>query len=114
MGDKTSTAEIRVHLIRPGVAARNCQLPEGATLADLLRLSGALAADQAVLVDGLTPEESLTLRDGAVVTIVPRPRAATGNEPWRAIIPAFQDDNDSIACLTLATGLPTDREGQTT
>jgi hypothetical protein len=91
MTEKSATAEIQVHLVRPGVAGRDCLMPEGATLADLLRLSGALAADQVVMVDGVTSEESLMLRDGAVVTIVPRPGAATGNEPWHATIPAFQD-----------------------
>jgi hypothetical protein len=93
MSEKTSTAAIQVHLVRPGIAARDYHLPEGATLADLLRRSGAPAADQTVLVDGLTPEETLALRDGAVVTIVPRPGAATGNEPWRATIPASRDED---------------------
>jgi hypothetical protein len=55
MSEKTSTAEIQVHLVRPGIAARDYHLPEGATIADLLRRSGAPAVDQAVLVDGVTP-----------------------------------------------------------
>src|SRR3954447_25042859 len=92
MSEKTSTAEIQVHLVRPGVAAWDYQLPEGATLADLLRRTGSPAADQAVLVDGVTPEEALALRDGAVVTIIPRPGHAAGDEPWRATIPSFRDE----------------------
>lgn len=92
MSEKTSTAEIQVHLVRPGIAARDYHLPEGATLADLLRRSGA-PADQAVLVDGVTPEEALALHDGAVVTIVPRPEDAAGDEPWRATLPALQDED---------------------
>jgi hypothetical protein len=71
MSEKISTAEILVHLVGPGVAPRDYHLPEGATLADLLRCSGSLTASLGVLVDGVTPEEAMALRDGAVVTIVP-------------------------------------------
>jgi hypothetical protein len=35
----------------------------------------------------------LPLRDGAVVTIVPRPRNAAGEEPWRVDVPAFRDED---------------------
>jgi hypothetical protein len=88
----TSTAEILVHFIRPGVGTGDYRLSEGATLADLLRLSGASTRDQAVLIDGVPPEEALPLRDGMVVTIVPRPRNAVGDEPWRAAVPALRDE----------------------
>jgi hypothetical protein len=40
MTEKTSTADIPVHPVRPGVAARDYHLTEGATLADLRRRSG--------------------------------------------------------------------------
>jgi hypothetical protein len=89
---KTSAAEILVHLVRPGVGASDYHLSEGATLADLLRHSGASTTDQAVFVDGVPPEESLPLHNGVVVTIVPRPRHAAGDEPWRAAVPAFRDE----------------------
>jgi hypothetical protein len=89
---KTSTAEILVHFIRPGVGTRDYHLSEGATLADLLRLSGVSTMNQAVFIDGVPPEEALPLRDGVVVTIVPRPRNAAGDEPWRAAVPAFRDE----------------------
>ena len=91
--ENTSTADIQVHLVRPGVAARDYHLPEGATLADLLHRSGSPAAGQAVLVDGVTPEEALTLRDGAIVTFVPRPGDVAGDKPWRVTIPAFRDED---------------------
>ncbi len=87
-----STAEIMVHLERPGVGTREYCLPAGATLADLLRLSETSVTNQAVFVDGAAPEEVLPLRDGAVVTIVPPSRNATGDEPWRGTIPAFRDE----------------------
>jgi sulfur carrier protein ThiS len=93
MGDlKSSTEEILVHLIRPGVGVQDYHLAEGATLADLLRRAGTSTADQVVLVDGIPPEESLPLSIGSVVTLVPRPANIAGGEPWRASIPAFRDE----------------------
>jgi len=89
---KTSTEEILVHLVRPCVGARNYHLSAGATLADLLRLSETSTTNQAVFVDGIPPEEVLPLREGVVVTIMPRPRNAAGDEPWRAAVPAFRDE----------------------
>ncbi len=89
---RTSTDEILVHFVRPGVGTRDYHLSEGATLADLLRLSGVSMANQAVFIDGVPPEEAVPLRDGVVVTIVPRPRNAAGDEPWRAAVPAFRDE----------------------
>jgi hypothetical protein len=84
---KTSTEEILVHLVRPGVGARDYHLPAGATLADLLRVSETPTTNQAVFVDGVPPEEILPLHQGVVVMIVPRPRYAAGEEPWRTTIP---------------------------
>jgi hypothetical protein len=89
---KTSTEEILVHLVRPGVGTRDYHLSAGATLAELLRLSETSTTNQAVFIDGVPPEEVLTLHEGVVVTIVPRPRYAAGDEPWRATVPAFQDE----------------------
>jgi sulfur carrier protein ThiS len=93
MGElKSSTEEILVHLVRPGVGVQDYHLAEGATLADLLRQSGTSTTDQAVFVDGMAPEERLPLSMGVVVTIVPRPGSADGDEPWRAAVPAFRDE----------------------
>ena len=89
---KTSTEEILVHLVYPGVGARDFHLSEGATLADLLRLSGTSTANQAVLVDGVPPEDSLFLHDGMVVTVAPCLRSGAGVEPWRTAVPSFRDD----------------------
>jgi len=89
---KTTTEEILVHLVRPDDGARDYHLSEGATLADLLRLSGTSTTNQAVFVDGVPPEEGLPLHEGMVVTIVPRPRVTAGDEPWRAAVPAFRDE----------------------
>jgi hypothetical protein len=89
---KTSTAEILVHLVRPGVAKQDYHLAAGATVGDLVRLSQTSMENQAIFVDGVPLEETLPLHEGASVTIVPRPRNAAGAEPWRASIPAFQDE----------------------
>ncbi len=89
---KTSTEEILVHLAAPGGGGRDCHLPAGATLADLLRLTGTSLASQAILVDGLTPEEALQLREGMVVAITPGSRSTKGDEPWRAVVPSFRDE----------------------
>jgi sulfur carrier protein ThiS len=89
---KTSAGEILVHLVSPGVGERDFRLSEGATLADLLSQSGTSTTNQTVFVDGFPPEATLPLRSGVVVTVVPRLRNASGEEPWRATIPAFQDE----------------------
>jgi hypothetical protein len=89
---KTSTEEILVNLVRPGFDARDYHLSAGATLAVILRLSETSTTNQAVLVDDVTLEKLLPLREGMVVTVVRRPRNAAGDEPWRATIPAFRDE----------------------
>ena len=90
---RTSTEEILVHFLRPGIVSRDYHLADGTTLADLLRLAAISTANQAIFVDGVPPEEAVPLRDGAVVTIVPRPRNSAGEEPWHASVPAFRDED---------------------
>jgi len=75
---RTSTEEILIHVVRPGVHMRDCHLAEGATLADLFPLSGVSTTEQIVFIDGVPLEEALPLRDRAVVTIVmSMPRVAS-------------------------------------
>jgi sulfur carrier protein ThiS len=88
----TTSLKISVHLLTPGVGVRDYHLSEGATVADLLRQSVTSTTDQAIFVDGLPIEEGLPLREGAVVTIVPKPRNSAADEPWRAVVPAFRDE----------------------
>jgi len=88
----TSTESILVHLVRPGMGVRDYHLARGATLADLLHQSKSVTTDQTVLVDGLPPEESLPLREGVVVTIVPQPGNSSETEPWKGTVPAFRDE----------------------
>jgi hypothetical protein len=88
---KTSTDEILVHFIRPGLGPRDYHLAEGAKLADLLRLAGVSTADQAVFIDGVPPEEASPLREGVVVTVVPRSSDDAAQTPWHASVPALRD-----------------------
>jgi hypothetical protein len=83
----------RVRLVRLGVGVHKYDLPRGAILADLLRRSETTLTNQVIYVDGVMAEESVPLRDGAVVMIVPQPRNAAVDEPWRATIPSFQDED---------------------
>jgi hypothetical protein len=89
----TSTDEIRVHLVRPGVGLWDYNLSVGATLADLLRVSGSTMENEAAFVDTVPLEETSPLHEGAVVTIAPRPANNVRDEPWLASIPAFQDES---------------------
>ena len=89
---KTSTEKILVHLVRAGNGAEDYNLSAGATLADLLYVSQTSTAHHTVFINGVPPDEAVPLHEGAVITIVPRPTDAAGGEPWRATIPAFQDE----------------------
>ncbi len=82
-----------VRLVRPGVGVQRYRLRKGATLADLLRKSKATTTRQAVYLDGVLAAETTPLRDGAIVMIVPQPKNAAVDEPWRATIPSFQDES---------------------
>jgi hypothetical protein len=90
LGGKPKTL---VRLVRPGVGVQKYCLPNGATLADLLRRSEATTTNQAVYVDGVVAEETVPLRDGAVVMVVAQPRKTAVDDAWRATIPSFQDDD---------------------
>ena len=86
---RTSTEEILVHFLRPGPSPAIIISPMGRPSATSCHLAGISTANQAIFVDGVPPEEALPLHDGAVVTIVPRPRSGAGEEPWHASVPAF-------------------------
>ncbi len=82
-----------VQLVRPGVGAQRYHLENGATLGDLLRRSNATITGKAAYIDGVLAEESTPLRDGAIVIVVPQPRNAAVDEPWRTTIHSFQDES---------------------
>ncbi len=85
-------SKILVKIVQPGLGVQEYSLPEGATLAELLRRHGATTANQIVYVNGLIVEEKVLLHDGAVAVIVPQSRKIAGDEPWRATIPSFRDE----------------------
>jgi hypothetical protein len=81
-----------VRLVRPGLGVQKYHLVNGATLGDLLRRTHTTTTDQTAYVDGLVADETMPLRDGSVVMIVPQLRNVAVDEPWRGTIPSFQDD----------------------
>ncbi len=87
-----ATSEIVVYLVRPGDPLRTYHLSKGATLADFLSLIGTSSTDEKVYVQGVPIEGASPLNDGTVVTIVPQSWNGRGNEPWRGVITAFQDE----------------------
>jgi hypothetical protein len=89
LGGKPKTL---VRLVRLGVGVQKYDLPKGATLADLLHRSQVATTNQGIYVDGLPAEDSVPLRAGAVVMILPKPGNAAVDEPWRATIPSFRDE----------------------
>jgi hypothetical protein len=78
LGEKS---EIRVTLVRPGIGVQKYRLPKGATIADLLRRAEATTTNQAICADGVQVEGTVTLRDGAVVMIIPQSRNPAVAEP---------------------------------
>ena len=58
-------------------------LPEGATLADLLRQVGAEARSLNFLIDGRYIEEALVLKSGMTITILPESLQGPAKKDWR-------------------------------
>jgi hypothetical protein len=85
--------EVVVTLIRPGVGSQKFRLPEGSTLEDLIRRSGASTKTQTVSVDGIIPERPLPLHNGAVVVIASAPKNAAGGEHPHSAVPSLRDDD---------------------
>src|SRR3954468_7274969 len=83
MSAKPATVEKNgVTLVRLGVGKQVFALPEGATLADLLRTAQARTEIQAIYNDGKPIEEHPPVQDGMVVTIVPKIKNALDNR-WQ-------------------------------
>ena len=81
-----------VTLLRPGVGSQPVILPEGSTLADFLRGSGAGTSHSMVLVDGKRLEELVIPKAGTVITIVPAPENAASRESWHELMGDFHND----------------------
>jgi hypothetical protein len=96
MGAKTKKSKPEgkkgVTLIRERVGREDYTLPEGATLADLLRAAGAGDAPHVITIDGRSIEEFLVLRPGMVVTLTPVLSKAVTRDSWRETVGMFKDD----------------------
>jgi hypothetical protein len=93
MGTKPAATETEgVVLLRMGVGKQEFLLPEGATLADLLRDAGVDPDAQEIMVDGRRLEEVLVLQPGTIVTMMPRAKGTGREGSWRDTIGMFRGD----------------------
>jgi hypothetical protein len=81
-----------VTLIRIGTGKQEFDLPEGATLADLLRVSGVEPETQSIFIDGKPLAEALVLPPGTIVSAIPRTKDAPPTPDWSGVIGAFHDN----------------------
>jgi hypothetical protein len=84
--------EIVVTFVQNGVTPRRYRLPEGSTLADLLRRTGAATRGHSVHVDDITQVESFVLKNEETVIVFPAPETSAGDVPEHAAMPSLQDD----------------------
>ncbi len=100
MGAKPATAEKHgVILIRMGVGREEYVLPDGATLADLLRVARIEKDGQEILIDGRLIEDLLVLQPGMIVTLAPSPVQVAPKSSWRNTVGMFPDDADFNAMV---------------
>jgi len=92
MSTKPKAKTKGVVLVRSGVDSKEFVLPEGATLGDLLKESGATTGEQVVTIDGRPLEEFVALRPGMIVCIAPQPKNPGGSGSWRETVGTFRDD----------------------
>ncbi|MGP0064326.1 MAG: hypothetical protein ACLQGP_12090 [Isosphaeraceae bacterium] len=87
----TAKPYTEVTLLRPDEAPQTFTLPEGATLADLLRAAGAAVRSPNMLIDGRPIEDMVILKTGMMITIVPEPPQVPPEKDWRRTVGMFQD-----------------------
>jgi hypothetical protein len=92
--DATTAKTTSVTLVRLGDGSKTEEytLPEGSTLADLLRQAQVRTTDQLVWIDGKPLEEFVILPPGTTVTLVPKPEPVPFNDRWRETFGMFKDD----------------------
>jgi hypothetical protein len=95
----TAKQGTEVTLLRPDHGPQTFTLPEGATLADLLREAGGEIQAQNILIDGRPLEEFLILNSGMAITIVPEPPPGPRKRSWRDTVGMFADDADFQAMV---------------
>lgn len=85
----TEKRTIEVKLIRPDEGPQTVTLPEGSTLADLIRDVGAGNRGTIVQIDGRPIEESTILQPGMTVTVDVEEASEPSNGSWRATVGRF-------------------------
>jgi hypothetical protein len=88
----TAQQGVQVTLFSPDLGQRTFDLPEGATLADLLREAGVAIGSPNVLIDGRPIEDALVLKPGVSVTILPERPRMPAKGSWRDTVGMFADD----------------------
>jgi hypothetical protein len=92
-GKPAAPEKTGVTLLRMGVGKQEFDLPEGATLADLLRAAGVNPEEQAIFIDRRPLEDVIVLRRGMIVSAAPRPpKSAPTRKEWRDVMGDFHDD----------------------
>ena len=89
--DASTAVRQGVTLLRLGVGVQEIDLPEGATLADLLRKAGVGANGHEIMIDGRPLIEAVELKPGMIVSISAKPRHEP-DPPWVATFGMFRDD----------------------
>jgi hypothetical protein len=89
----TENRTIEVTLYRTGADLKVFTMPEGSSLADLLREAGIPPRDSGLVINGRSIESIVTLESGMTVTILPEP-AGTRIRSWRDTVGMFADDPD--------------------
>jgi hypothetical protein len=89
----TLKREAEVTLLRPDLGSQTFNLPEGATLADLLREAGGEIQAKNVLIDGRPLEELVILNSGMAITVIPEPLGQR-KRSWLDTVGMFADDPD--------------------
>lgn len=85
-------ASLSVTVLRLGLGKEVYVLPEGSTLADLLRKAGESLDRQDVMIDGRPLAERIVLQSGMIVSVVPKSNGTVAAAPWRETIGMFRDD----------------------
>jgi hypothetical protein len=88
----TEKGTIEVRLLRTGQDLRTYTLPEGATLADLMREANTTYRSSNLLVDGRYLESAIVLKSGMLITIMPEPAGSREIRTWRDTVGMFADD----------------------
>jgi hypothetical protein len=87
-----ANSKIGVTLLRTGIGRERFDLPEGATLGDLLRLAQAEADHLEILIDGRPLAECLVLQPDTIVSVTPKPTGTAPRGDWRRNAGMFKDN----------------------